>query len=508
MEGYLNRGRGMVYGDPMNQPVQKLTTNRKALSINMDSLRYGTFAEIGAGQEVARHFFHAGGAAGTVAKSMSAYDMKFSDEIYGKAERYVSKDRLMQMLQHEYHLLETRLRESRGNEATFFVYANTVAARSYRSPGPGHGWMGVRFQSRPGEPALDIILHLRMVDDTVQQQQETLGIVGVNLIYGAFYLSHDSDAFIRSLKDNLEGERLEIDLLEVHGEVFPGVDNRILGLKLVEADLGKAVFFSPEGKVLQPAETFYRKAVLLQRGSFRPITKVNQDMVECAARQLWGFEGPEAGEPEVVFEMTMRQLSRRGRVDYRDFLHRVDAISALGHTVMVSNYFEFYRLSGFFRRYTPYPLAIVLGVKTLAQIFKEEYYAHLEGGILESFGRLFKERVRLFIHPMLAENFASAIPEDLLAYGYAPADQDAHELEDGLITARTLKVEKHLRHLYAFLYENGFLVAVEGFDRGLLECMSRDAFEKIRSGSGGWERIVPEPVVRRIKEHRLWEPGT
>lgn len=288
-----------------------LTTNRKALTINLDSVKYGTFAEIGAGQETARHFFQAGGSAGTIAKSISAYDMKFSDEIYGKSGRYVSEERLHRMIEYEYELLHERLDEPRGRETTFFAFANTVAAKSYRGPSECHGWLGIRFQSEPMGQPNDIVIHIRLLDNENIQQQQALGIIGVNLVYGAFYFQDDPNALIHSLLDNLTPQRIEVDTIRFRGPCFAEVDNRLMSLQLVQQGLTRAVMFSPGGDVVQPSEVLYKKAVMVERGSFRPVTKVNLDMLEKGLAQF-SAEPEVQGEKIVVLtEITMRNLLAR-----------------------------------------------------------------------------------------------------------------------------------------------------------------------------------------------------
>jgi hypothetical protein len=281
-----------------------LTTNRKALTINLDQAKYGTFAEIGAGQEVARHFFQAGGAAGTVAKSISAYDMKFSDEIYGKAARYVSQERLGLMLDHEYNLLIERLHTVRGERTQFFVFSDTVAAKSFKGTNEAHGWMGVRFQAEPNTPPSDVVIHVRMLDKENILQQQALGIIGVNLTYGAFYYINDQDQFIRSMADNLGIDRIEVDMINFAGPLFANVDNRLMSLKLVEYGLTNAVMFSPKGEVLQPSEVLYKKAIVVERGSFRPVTLVNEDMLRCALAQFLQEPALKGVDVVVLMEIT------------------------------------------------------------------------------------------------------------------------------------------------------------------------------------------------------------
>jgi hypothetical protein len=336
----------------MTKLDELLTTNRKALTFNLDVEKYGTFAEIGAGQEVVRNFFQAGGAAGTVAKSISAYDMKFSDAIYGKCKRYVSSERLDTMLNHEYALLKERLWDARGENTTFFVYANTVAARNYKGTNECHGWMGVRFQFTPKSEPNDVLIHVRMLDRENVLQQQALGVIGVNLIYGAFYYKDDQPRFIQSLLDHLGSDRIEVDMIKFSGPDFEKVNNRLMSLQLVQHGLTNAVMFSAEGDVVQPSEVLHNKAILVERGSFRPVTLVNMDMLQCACAQFVQEQEVKGKEVVVLMEITINNLLAAGELDHEDFLARVDTLAAIGNNVLISNYSEYYRLTSYFRRYT------------------------------------------------------------------------------------------------------------------------------------------------------------
>lgn len=482
-----------------------LTTNLKALTINLDPQIYGTFAEIGAGQEVARHFFKAGGAAGTIAKSMSAYDMKFSDEIYGKSPRYVSKERLLQMLGHEYDLLIERLRETRGNETTFFAYANTVSARSYQGNNECHGWMGLRFQLKPQSEPNDIIIHVRMLDKTNVAQQDALGIIGVNLMYAVFTYSHDYKAFIESLADNLGNDRIEVDMIEFNGPAFDHVDNRILSLQLVEQGLTNAVLFSPENTVLQPSSALRKKVLLVERGSFRPVTNINIDMLTCAGAQLVQEPDVIGEEVMVLMEITMNNLIAGG-FDVNDFLNRIDVISSLGYNVLISNYPEYYRLSAYFRRYTDKKIGMSMGINHLLAIFNESYYTNLDGGILESFGRLFKESIKLYVYPMHSSAYeqylqleSGAATEDQIALSHQHTAKD-----DLLITADNIQVRPNLRHLYEYLRENHFIEPIVGFNTSYMNIFSRNILRQIQEGSNEWEEHVPQKVAEFIKSRKLF----
>jgi hypothetical protein len=483
----------------MNGPKDLLTTSQKALTINLDGLKYGTFAEIGAGQEVAREFFHAGGASGTIAKSISAYDMVFSDAIYGKAPRYVSRERLNLMLDHEYQLLIERLAASRGDRTSFFVFANTVSTINYKSSNEAHGWLGIRFQIEPqGEPS-EIVLHVRMWDKEAGLQQQALGIVGVNLIYGSFYYRADANKFIESLRDNLGAQRIEVDMLRFAGPEFAGVDNRLMSLHLVQSGLTNAVMFGQQCEVLQPSEVLHKKAILVERGSFRPVTHVNVDMINCATAQFVQEPLVKGKEVVILMEITMNNLLSSGELDAQDFLSRVDLLSDIGFTVLISNYSEYYRLTSYFRRYTKEMIGVAMGINNLLEIFNEKYYENLEGGILESFGRMFRNEVKLYVYPMRKEAYAryngAASANDGSSHTFAP---------DVLINAKNVKTAEHLSNLYAHLLENHYVDCIVGFDPSILDILSRDVLKKIKGGDPQWERMVPSPVVKAIKRKGLF----
>ncbi len=459
-------------------------THQKALDINLDKGRYGTLAEIGAGQETARWLFRVGGAAGTVAKAMSAYDMQFSDSIYGPCQRYVSRDRLQAMLLHEYRLLNERLGRSRGDDTLFFAFANTVATHSFTRKQNGHGWLGIRFQTEPhGEPSqIDLHVHLKGQDSV--QDQETLGILGVNLIHGALYLDRQPEQLLASLLDQLSTELLEIDMVDFAGPAFAAVDNRLMALRLVQLGLSSAAMFGPDGHVLHPADALYKKAVLVERSRFRPPTRLNMDMLDCASKAF--CEEPEVDPDDVLVlsEMTLNNLMDGDDIDVQDFLHRAEILCAMGKNVLISDYGEFYRLAAYLFRFTRRPIGIALGVPTLAQIFEEKYYQDLDGGILEAFGRLFRNDLRLYVCPA--------------------RDRDSGEQ----VAASSLEVQPHLRHLYAYLYQNGFIRELAGIPEEHLAIFSHDVLERIRRGDPGWEQMVPEVVAAIIRRQRLFScPG-
>jgi hypothetical protein len=456
-------------------------THSKALEINLDQRRYGTFAEIGAGQEVVRWFFRVGGAAGTIAKSISAYDMTVSDAIYGKAERYVCRPRLEAMLNYEHKLNLDRLSDTRGPTTAFFAFADTVSARNYKGTNDCHGWMGVKFQSRPSDQDSQVIIHVRMLDNENALQQEALGIVGVNLLYGAFFLYSEPELLIESLLDGLTTQRISIDMIEFTGIEFRQVDNRLMAMKLVQLGLSGAAMFDPHGAVLQPSEVLYKKNVLVERGSFRPVCHVNIDMLRAARESFTRDLGDGQAEIVELMELTMRNLREEGgEVDRGDFLARADMLAASGKTVIISDYFEYYRLAAYLNRHIKNgKIAITMGAASLRELFDEKYYTALEGGILESFGRLFKNDLRLYIYPLLDEK------------------------TEELTTAQNLQVAPGLRNLYAYLLENGSIRQLDNVNRAYLRFFSRDALRKIRAGDASWEAMVPPEVAAVIKKRRF-----
>ncbi len=457
----------------------RLGTRDKALRINLNERKYGAFAEIGAGQEVVRWLFRVGGAAGTIAKSMSAYDPTVSDAIYGTCKRYVSRERLQTMLEHEWGLILERLGAKRGADTEFFVFADTVRAQSYQGNSECHGWMGVKYQSAPGGDPSEIWIHVRMLDRENVQQQEALGVVGINLIYAAFEYSGRPDLVLECLLDDLSTERVEVDMIKFFGPDFEHVDQRLMSLKLVQMGLSNAAMFAADGEILQPSEVLYKRPVLVERGSFRPVTLIHLDMLQCARTQFIKDLGRDAEEPVVLMEITMRNLMAEGEMDYADFLGRADILAATGQTVMVSNYFEYHRLAAYLTRLTNKRIALALGIPTLMDLFEERYYENLDGGILEAFGRLFKNDLRIYCYPL--------------------KDNDTGQL----VTVERVKVRENLGQLYDYLVERNCIVPIDYYQRDYLGIDSREVLRMIRQGEPGWEAKVPPEVASIIKERRL-----
>ena len=463
----------------MRKRDNSLSTDQKALTLNLDKLKYGSIVEIGAGQEVARRFFHVGAAAGTVAKTMSAYDMAVSDDIYGHVDRYVSRARLLQMLDKEFTQVVQRLADKRPKNTTFFAYAATVTARSFKQKNECHGWIGIRVQLHPGAAPSDIVLHVRMLDNDNALQSEALGILGVNLIYGAFFHYQQPEWIVESLADGLSSDRIEVDLIHFSGPYFEEVENRLMNLHLIRSWLTRAIIFNPAGEVVVPGELLYRKPMLVIRGSFKPVTCVNIDMMQGGQKQFSQIAAVD--EPEILSlaEITMNSLVSGDNIDGADFLARIDLLGSQGYTVMISDYLRFFRLRAYLRRYTQKPIGIVMSVRDLEALFDEKYYEGLEGGILEAFGKLFPDNTHVYVYPSRRQG------------------------ENEMIMLDNVPVPGHLQHLLAFLKENGKLVAIEPQDADHLGIDAAETLAALRRGPGAWEKDVPEGVAARIVEGRL-----
>jgi len=462
---------------------QDLNTHQKALSVNLNDNQYGTIAEIGAGQETARWFFRVGGAAGTIAKAISAYDMKVSDTIYGSCKRYVSRDRLKAMLDCEYRLLIERLDESRSAECSFFAFANTVATYSFSHQTQGHGWLGIRFRAKPHEGASQIVIHVALKSREAAQDQETLGVLGVNLIHAAMNHHGDPEFILTSLMDHLDTRLLNIDMIDFHGPAFLAVDNRLMALRLVQHGLSRAAMFQADGQVVQPADVLYKKAVLVERSRFHPPTLLTMDLLDCACRAFCTEPDVRDDHMIVVSEMSLHNLGNREAIDVDDFLSRVEILCTLGKNVLISDFPRFYRLAEYLFRFTSGPVGIALGVPTLRQIFDEQYYRDLDGGIMESMGRLFGGNLRLYVCPALGENGKD------------------------LITVRSLDIPVELRNLYRHICESGYIRELTDINRSYLSILSHAVLEKIRHGDEEWETMVPESVANLIKERHLFSYG-
>ena len=459
---------------------RRLTTEEKALKVNLTGDIYGCFAEIGAGQEVAANFFKAGGSSGTIAYTHSAYDMKVSDSMYGQASRYVCEERLHTMLDTEYNALKDRL-PGKYKESRFFAFCNTVESLNYHKTNQGHGWVGMRFQlSREKEPN-NIILHVKMHDNSHKAQQDALGILGVNLIHACYFHTGDLNDFLDNLIHRLPRERMEIDMLHVEGPDFEDTNNRILALNLVKRGITDATMFDLSGKVLQPATALYKKNILLMRGRFRPVTKVHIDMIERGKQQFLKEEGIKEENVRVVFELTLKDLTADGKISDKDFVDRAELLGTLGYTVMISNYLKHYKmvdyLSTIARRHK---IGVIVGVYNLNTIFDERYYDNLPGGLLEAFGRGFGHNMKMFVYP-------------------------ANNVETGdIYCLDNFEIQSNLSGLFQYMKDNNKLAAFENYDPKLLHIMSDDVLSKIKAGVSSWEDDVPAEVAKAIKFYELF----
>ena len=467
-------------GDAQMKSVPSLKD--KALRINLNENIYGTFAEIGAGQETVRQFFRAGGASGTIAKAMSAYDKSFSDAIYGieNDRRYVTENRLRKMLTHEVRLIEERISRDDNPNKMFFSYANTVSTIDFAKRYKGHGWMGLRYQIDPNEAYNEIILHLRFKESDARLQQETLGKLGTNLIYGAFYKHNQPKKLLRYLYDHLSKDQIEIDTINFSGPVFKDVDNRLMSLQLVKNGMTDAVMFAPDGNNVLPARVLYKKNILAFRGSFRPVTRVNVDMYENSFEMFKKENKVDIEKTQVVFEITLSNLrASGGEIDEQDFMDRARLLCSLGQTVLISNFQEYYKLVEYFSLYSKKRMVLSMGVNNLIDIFDQKYYRHLSGGILEAFGKLFHKDLKVYLYPMLGE-------------------------DDELITSENLKVHPRMKELYKYFKYTGKLVDIQNYKPEILNFFSRKVLKMINSGKAGWEPLLPEVVSEMIKDKQLF----
>lgn len=467
-------------GDPNLESIPSIKD--KALRINLNPNIYGTFAEIGAGQETVRQFFRAGGASGTIAKAMSAYDKSFSDAIYGIEDdrRYVTEARLRKMLDHEVQLIEERISREENPDKLFFSYANTVTTIDFAKRYKGHGWVGTKFQVEPNQAYNKIILHVRFKENDARLQQETLGKLGTNLIYGAFYKYNVPKKLLRYLYDHLDKDQIEIDTINFSGPIFEDVDNRLMSLQLVKNGMTDAVMFAPDGNNVLPAAVLYKKNILAFRGSFRPVTKVNMDMYEKSLAMFKKENRVNPDKTKVIFEITLSNLrAGGGEIDEQDFMDRAKLLCSLGQTVLISNFQEYYKLVEYFSQYSKARMGLAMGVNNLVDIFDEKYYRHLSGGILEAFGKLFFKDLRVYLYPM--------------------------QNEDGsLTTSDNLKVHPRMKELYKFFKYNGKVIDITDFDPAILNIFSRKVLKMISSGEKGWEEMLPEGVAKLINEKNLF----
>lgn len=466
-----------------------LTTNRKALRINLNENVYGTLAEIGGGLEVARSFFQAGGASGTVAKTISAYDKLFSDHLYNDDQggRYVAEERLLKMLDTEYNEVVRLLTARRHANTCFFAFANTVSTINYRKDNKSHGWLGIRFQLKPRSAANEVILHVRLLESDALMQQKTLGDLGVNLIFACYYYHDTPNTFLQSLMDNLSADRIEITMIRMGGQELDYVDNRLLAVQLVKNDMTKAIMFDRNGDVQEPADMLYKKNVLAFRGSFRPITYVGFDMLKTSYSIFKRDEDYTRDKTMSLCEMTMNNLLDEGELDERDFLARVDLLNGMGQNVMVSSIREYYKLVSYFSTFEITNLRIVMGIPSFLDVLSKGYYQDLRGGILEALGKLFSDNMKLYVYPTI-----SSVAIDDPTKG------------DVLLTTDNLPLPEDLKDLYSYLKKNRRIIDIKHAKRDWLYINSRYVLRMIKNNIPGWEKMVPRYVEDQIKSKGLF----
>lgn len=455
---------------------------RKALRINLESSIYGTFAEIGAGQEVARTFFQAGGASGTIAKTMSAYDMSFSDSIYGEEEsgRYVSESRLSKMLDHEYELLERRLQGEQYAEKRFFAFADTCTTINYLKSNDPHAWIGLRFQLKPGGATNDIKLHVRLKGADNVLQQKVIGTLGVNLIFACYWYHDNMDFFLDSLYDDLSHEHVELDTIRVKGPDFD-IDNRLLALMIVRKHYTDGTIFGADKEVYQPKDVLYKKNILCLRGRFRPVTKVNEDMLRCGIEHFTKITGCATKDLAVLAEITLSNLEKTENYSDKDFLDRAEILCELGYTVMVSNCTKHDKLVKYFDRCKPKSVGIIIGIMNILELFKEKHYANPNRELLDYFGGIFIGNTTMLMYP------------------YQPSP------DKEIITSKNLHLSESLMPLFHYLKHSGFVVDLEGYNPDVLGIFSPKVISMIKSGERGWEEMVPDKVAGIIKANCLFE---
>lgn len=469
-----------------NRNKSTQSSKQKSLAVNLEEKIYGTFAEIGAGQETVRNFFRAGRASATICKAMSAYDKDFSDAIYGEepGRRYVTQSRLKKMLAHEVSLMNERLDREKHPDKLFFSYANTVATYNLETKSEGHGWIGIRYQLDPLEDFNEIIVHVKFKETDPRIQQETLGVLGVNLIYGAFFIHDNPRELLRSLMDEIRIDQLEIDLINFSGPRFMYVDNRLMSLILMKYEMTNAVIFGPDGNNLLPADLLYQKNILTVRGSFRPVTSVNVDMLKTSYDKYIQTKGVDKDSVQVIFEITLNNLKASGDINERDFLERADVLSSMGEYVMISNFSEYYKLIEYYSKFTRKRIGLCMGVNNLLEIFNEKYYANLSGGILEAFGKLFTKNLKLYLYP-----YKDKITSETLC-------------------STNLKVHPRLKELYKYFNENRNIIDIEDYDPSIMDIFSREVCKYILENDSRWESMVPASVAELIKVKKLFGYNT
>jgi hypothetical protein len=438
--------------------AEKLDTHHKALTLNLDASAFGSFAEIGAGQEVSHWFFVVGGASATVAKTISAYDKEVSDDLYGSGSRYVSRQRLEAMLDKEWAQLLGQLSEIRGMQTRFFSFVNTVSARNFAGTNDPHGWVGLRFQLQPGSPPNDVLLHINMRDSSNVLEQEAIGILGVNLIYTAFYELQTQESFLAGLAADVVKERIEIDYVDLRGPAFERWDRPTLLAHLLKAGFAEAVFFRSQGPTVPPIEALYKKAVVLAPGNFGHVdsahSKVHMRLLASGIQELRNELGETKAAPAGFFCLTAAPLRPdEPASEIPDLLGRIDTLLAAGGDVLLFRQRELDHMTALVNRYTQAPVRFVAGLSLIIRAI-EGIYGNLEGTLLEALARLFAQNIRIYAYPMTSTELRERL-KDLSASGWEWSETS------GLVPVTQLRRAPPLGHLFAYLLASNFLVPMQ-----------------------------------------------
>lgn len=460
--------------------AKTLSTKEKAVHINIDSHYYGSIAEIGGGQETARHLFQAGGASNTVAKTISAYDKSFSDHFYnqGAPSRYVAEDRLKKMVDYEYKELLKILDEK--IDQKFFAFANTVETLNYTKTNQGNGWLGMAIEGSDRMNPNKIYVHVKLYENDTLLQQYSLGTLGINLIYGGLFEWKDPRKILLALLDNLGIDRVEVDYIYVEGPDMTWVDNRILNLMLVSHNITPAIMFDESGKVQQPSDMLYKKNVMLMRGNFRPVTNL---VIEFFEKSFEIFKRDEDYRPDNTIgfcELSLNSLMQNKKVDEKDFLQRVDLLNLVGQSVMVSRFTRYFELVNYFGQFRMIKLRIAVGMPTFDKILDSSLYTDLRGGLLESIGALFHENVKMYLFPYIDHETGKAIYPD-----------DAH-------------FSGPKKHLWQYLNETRKILQLENISEDIIQHSSSHITELIYKGDEKLKEYIPEKAFLHIKENQLF----
>lgn len=460
-----------------------LSTKEKSVHINLHSKHYGAIAEIGGGQETARHLFQAGGASNTVAKSISAYDKSFSDHFYndGNPARYVAEDRLRKMIDYEYNELIKIL--DKKSSQKFFAFANTVETLNFAKTNQGNGWLGIAVEGTDRYQPNKFFIHVKLQENDTLLQQYTLGALGINLIHGGLFDWEDPRKVLLSLLDNLDTNRVEVDYIFVEGPDIKWCDNRLLNLQLVSNNMTPAIMFDQSGRVQQPGDMLYRKNVMLMRGYFRPINNLGIEFLEDS---LAIFKRDEDYKPDntIAFcEISLKNLMQNETLDEKDFLHRVDLLNMMGQSVMVSRFYRYFQLVKYFAQFKMIKLRIVVGLPTFDKIMDSSQYTDLRGGLLEAIGALFQENVKMYLYPYTDMNTGEVIyPED------------SHFSNENKL-------------LWQYLNETKKIITLKGIPSQKLKITSDYITKMIENGDDNLIDYVPEKVYKHIKNNKLFGYG-